>query len=300
MLRGTVFNLQRYSIQDGPGIRTTVFLKGCPLSCAWCHNPEGIRRAPEIIVQENRCLACAECRSACPVGSSEGAAGPMTTGYPQCTVCGACVSACPTEARRQVGRDVEPADLMREILRDRVFFEESCGGVTFSGGEPLHQPEFLLSMLRLCKDHGIHTTVDTCGLAAPERLMEAARLVDLFLFDLKLMDNTLHEHFTGCSNRLILHNLQFLAREHGNIWLRVPVIPGVNDSDENLRATAEYAKEIRPRRVNLLPYHGTGAAKARRVGFARGLSEVEPPSAHFMNSARSVFERAGLMTQIGG
>lgn len=300
MHRGTIFNLQRYSIQDGPGIRTTVFLKGCPLRCAWCHNPEGIRREPEIVVQENHCLSCAECRRVCPLGSQKEGARTLDTHDPRCGFCGACVAVCPTKARQQIGRDVEGAELMQQILRDRVFFEESGGGVTFSGGEPFHQTEFLLSMLRACKEQGIHTTVDTCGLTALSALMRAAPFTDLFLYDLKLMDDVLHRRHTGSSNQAILENLRALSRGHENIWLRVPVIPGVNDSEDNLRETARFAASLRLRHVNLLPYHRNGTAKSRRVGAVCALPETVPPSEQAMASARGIFEKAGLVTKIGG
>ena len=309
MESGIVFNIQKYSIQDGPGIRTTVFLKGCPLDCWWCHNPESQSPEPEITVIEGRCMRCGECRKVCvrgpvrpPVlgGGAGGTRGPA--GEPAaCTLCGKCVEACPTGARQMVGRRMNAAEVLAEVLKDRVFYEESGGGVTFSGGEPLRQPRFLQALLQACRDAGLHTAVDTCGFAPKEDLLAAAPLADLFLYDLKFMDESRHARFTGASNVSILDNLRALGDIHGNIWIRVPIIPGLNDSARELEALARCAASVPGvRQVNVLPYHGAGAYKSPRVGRAYRLQETAPPSPEYMEDVAARFRGHGLSVRIGG
>jgi len=301
MRRGLIFNVQRYSVQDGPGIRTTVFLKGCPLRCAWCHNPEGIARGREILVLESRCVACGECRRVCPHGLTAPGTGVLPAGDARCLFCGKCVAACPSGARQMAGREVTVAELLEELLRDRVFYEESGGGVTFSGGEPLAQPEFLLALLRACKARGLHTAVDTCGLASRRELLAIAPFTDLFLYDLKLMDDTRHRRFTGTSNAVILENLQALTQVHNQVWIRVPFVPGINDSPADLEATANFARRFESvRQVNLLPYHRNGLSKSYRAGRQTALADTPSPSAETMSQAREIFQMAGLKTLIGG
>lgn len=298
---GLVFNIQKYSVQDGPGIRTTVFLKGCPLCCAWCHNPEGIAPGRQIVVVESRCIACGECREACPFAESIGGDGVLSTRGDACTLCEECVDACPTGARQVVGKEMGVEDILDAVLRDRVFYEESGGGVTFSGGEPLMQPEFLRAALEACRAQGIHTAVDTCGFARADLLLGIAPLTDLFLFDLKFIDNTKHRHYCGVSNVSILENLRRLSQVHENLWLRVPVIPGVNDSDADLDAVAHFALSIpRVRQINLLPYHKTGLQKFRRLGETYELEDVQPPSAESMHRAINKFRALGLAARAGG
>ena len=289
---GVVSNIQKYSIQDGPGIRTTVFLKGCPLDCWWCHNPEGRSPKPEIVVIESRCIRCGECIKACPHACSP---------REPCKVCGACVDACPTGARQAVGKRMSADEVFDEIVKDGIFYDESEGGVTFSGGEPLMQPKFLKALLVKCRSKGIHSAVDTCGYAPAEILMDIAPLADLFLYDLKLMDEARHHEYTGVSNSLILENLRLLGQAHGNIWIRVPIIPGVNDGADQLEALARFAASIQGvRQVNLLPYHTPGVPKFRRLGQAYRLADVKPPSADFMESAVAKFHAYGLKTRSGG
>jgi pyruvate formate lyase activating enzyme len=289
---GVVSNIQKYSIQDGPGIRTTVFLKGCPLDCWWCHNPEGRSPKFEIVVVETRCIRCGECVKACPHACSPAV---------PCELCGACVEACPTGARQAVGKRISVDDVFAEIVKDGIFYDESAGGVTFSGGEPLMQPHFLKGLLEKCRSKGIHTAIDTCGYAPAETLMALAPLVDLFLYDLKLMEEARHIEYTGVSNRLILENLKSLGQVHDNIWIRIPIIPGVNDTEDQLEALARFAASIPVvRRVNLLPYHTTGVAKFRRLGQAYRLADVRPPSAGFMEAAVEKFRAFGLKTTSGG
>lgn len=300
MSSGLVFNIQRYSLHDGPGIRTTVFLKGCPLCCSWCHNPEGIAPRKELLVVESRCIACGQCRSACPFGETLGGGVVLPTRNEPCTYCGACVEACPTGARQMVGREMTVGEVMGEILKDRIFHEESAGGVTFSGGEPLRQPEFLLGLLEACHAQGIRTALDTCGFGCTDHLLTAARLSEVVLYDLKLMDDARHREHTGVSNRPILENLKALDEIHRNIWIRIPVVPGVNDDEGNFQAIARFVTDLHGvRQVNLLPYHATGVQKHRRLGGHYSLGEVRPPSPERLQQAVELFRAAGLTTRVG-
>ena len=298
---GLVFDVQRFSLQDGPGIRTTVFLKGCPLACQWCHNPEGMTGAPEILVTPERCIACGACADACPHGLPSGNAGGWVLPRELCEACGMCADACPTGARRLVGRDLTVEEVVEAATRDRVFHEQSGGGVTFSGGEPLRQADFVIACLDALRAVGIHVAVDTCGLVEREDLLRAAASTDLFLYDLKHMDPGAHAELAGATNDRILANLEALAEVHDEIWVRVPVIPGLNDDPLNLRRTAEFAAALPSvRKVSLLPYHELGAQKRSRIGAeASGLSSSTPP-ADRMRDIAAVFEDAGLSTTIGG
>lgn len=301
MQSGTVFNIQKFSVQDGPGIRTTVFLKGCPLCCVWCHNPEGMSPRRELIFVADRCLVCGQCREVCPLGAAAPGTGPLPLHQDGCGLCAACVAACPAEARQMAGREMTVQEVMAEILQDRVFYEDSLGGVSFSGGEPLMQPQFLRALLEASRAAGLHTVVDTCGFAPQQHLLALATLTDLFLFDLKLMDDARHRAVTGVSNVPILENLQALDQMHDNIWIRVPVIPGINDGRDDLEAIARFAASIRGvRQVNLLPYHKSGLQKRRRLGHAGAQDDRQPPSAGQMEMAADIFRASGLTAKVGG
>jgi len=299
-LAGTVFNVQRASFHDGPGIRTTVFLKGCPLRCPWCHNPEGMAHAPEVLVSAGRCLGCGSCAAACPrtggplpAGSALGSAG--------CTACRRCADACPTGAREVAGQEVTVSGVLREALRDRIIYDESGGGVTFSGGEPLAQPEFLMGCLDACRGAELHVAVDTCGFASRAVVLAAADRADLLLWDLKVLDPGAHLSLTGVPLRPILDNLEAAAGLGTPIWLRIPVIPGVNDDEATMRAAAHIAA-VNPavRRVSLLPFHRTADGKRARLGQSRAMGGVEPPMEARMRELAGVVERAGVAVSLGG
>lgn len=288
----------RYSIHDGPGIRTVVFLKGCPLTCWWCHNPEGQDAAREIVFFQSKCQRCGRCLAVCP----HQAICPETfrTLRDRCVVCGACVDACRAGARGSAGRTITVSELLAEIKRDTIFYDESGGGVTFSGGEPLVQAVFLKEALAGCKALRIHTAVDTCGYAPRETLLSVCDYVDLFLFDLKVMDDGRHQRYTGVSNALILENLRLLDDLGRDIAIRVPLIPGLNDDEENLRKTAEFVSSLkRVPCVHLLPYHEIGVDKHARLGKAY-LVDAKPPEESHIEASRGVLADYGLVCHIGG
>ena len=286
---GLIFNIQRFSLHDGPGLRSTVFMKGCPLHCEWCHNPESQSPRQEFVRMRHRCMRCERC-------SEEELANPVVSGRGLEDV-----ELCPTGALQAVGQTMEPAELVTTVLRDRIFFDESQGGVTFSGGEPLLQAAFVVECLRRLKDEGVHTALDTCGFARWPDLRDAAAEAALVLYDLKLMDDARHRAATGVSNQIILDNLQALAEVHDNIWIRVPVIPGVNDDAANLDATAAFLERLPGiRHVDLLPYHATGEAKFERVGIGYALGGTTPPTSERLDTLAAHFRARGLTANIGG
>jgi pyruvate formate lyase activating enzyme len=301
MHTGLIFNIQKYSIHDGPGIRTTVFLKGCPLECWWCHNPESHSTEQDLTVIAGRCAQCGECWEVCPQREFRRERVLPPVDHAHCLRCGECVAACPTGARQLVGRRMTVAETLAEILQDRIFYDESGGGVTLSGGEPLLQLPFVTELLAACRAEDVHTTLDTCGFARREDLLTVAPLTGLFLYDVKLLDDQRHRQYTGVSNAVILENLQALSVVHDNIWIRVPIIPGVNDDAANLDATANFVAALRGvRQVTLLPYHGHGAHKAERLGRSSRLGAVTTPSTEHLETMADRFRAVGLQTRTGG
>ncbi len=295
-----IFNLQRFSTHDGPGIRTTVFLKGCPLHCWWCHNPESQSPKPELLLRENRCIRCGACIEVCEPHAISWQADRIVTDQAKCDDCGACVTTCVAEAREMAGQEKTVAQVLAEVERDLAFYDESGGGVTFSGGEPLQQRAFLLELLRACKEKEIHTAVDTCGYATWHAFDSIRPYVDLFLYDLKLMDEARHERCTGVSNRLILENLRTLAGQGHKVVVRVPVIPGITDDDENICQIGAFVSTLPVLRLDLLPYHNIAAGKYNRLHRDYALPEVQPPTAAQMEQIAETLRVLGLRVKIGG
>ena len=300
MRTGLVFNVQKYSIHDGPGIRTTVFFKGCPLTCPWCHNPESQARKPFVHYDRNRCLGCEACVRACPHGALSRDTTGILTQPDRCDGSARCAEVCPAEARRLVGRSVTVPDLMAEIEQDRPFYQESGGGVTFSGGEPLLQWKFLVDMLQACGKHRIHRAVDTSGFCSPHVLSQVAEHTDLFLYDLKLMDPRLHLRLTGVPLDPILDNLERLLSWGAKVRIRIPLIPGVT-SDASIARTRELLASLPAiDGVNLLPFHRSARDKHQKFGMPWLLEcDEEIPRDQVEAWAGAIAER-GLKVAVGG
>ncbi len=262
-----IFNLQQFSTEDGPGIRTTVFLKGCPLRCPWCHNPEGLRPGPDLMWYDVRCLGLKDCLKACPEKALNLGPEGMQIDRGRCTLCGKCRDACPTGALEIIGRCFTPEELVSELLKDQVFYQTSGGGVTFSGGEPMMQTNFLSQILPRCKEAGVHVALDTSGAVSWERYEKILPWADLILFDLKLMDEERHRRATGLSNAMILENARRLAAAGKPMWIRTPVIPGYTDDSENIRWIGDFIQEALPtvQRWDLLAYTNLGQPKYHRL-----------------------------------
>ena len=300
MTTGIIFNIQRYSIHDGPGIRTTVFLKGCPLSCWWCHNPEGQQDGQEIIFWENRCLGCGKCYEHCPSEAIQMKHRKPVTDKTRCLLCGECSQVCPAQAREILGIKMTVGEVIKEVEKDLVFYEESGGGVTFSGGEPLRQIKFLNDLLDCCRQRGIHTAVDTCGYLSWEVLEKAAPKVNLFLYDLKLMDSRKHQKYTGVTNEIILENLKRLSLGHHNIYIRLPFISGISDDTQNIKELGRFLSPLNIAQVNLLPYHEIAVDKYYRLNKPYRLSQTKPHSEKILVKISEALKVFGLKVKIGG
>jgi pyruvate formate lyase activating enzyme len=303
MITGLTFNIQQFSIEDGPGIRTTVFLKGCPLRCAWCHNPEGLRPTPELMWYDVRCIGARECMKVCPVGQDDGLIGQddilsykgaltltpqgMKIDRERCDVCGACAQACPAAALDVIGRHWTPDGLMHELLKDQIFYETSGGGITFSGGEPMMQVDFLGQVLPRCREAGLHVALDTCGAAAWEKYERVLPWVDLVLLDLKIMDAERHKTATGASNDIILENARRIAAKGKPMWIRTPVIPGYTDDLANIVSIARFIRDALPtvQRWDLLAYTNLGRPKYHRLDRPYLLEDTPLLTRHEMESA---------------
>lgn len=300
MTTGLISNIQKFSTHDGPGIRTTVFMKGCPLRCAWCHNPETQTSGPEIVWFEDKCIGCMTCIDACPMSAlTKGGAG-IRIDSEKCDHCGKCAEACPSLALERLGREMSVAELMKEVAKDEPFYDQSHGGVTLSGGEPLLQDAFAEDFLKACKRKGYHIAVDTCG-AVPWRAIERVLpYVDLFLYDVKLLDNAKHERYTQAPNKLILSNLRRLAVLCADIWIRMPLIPGINDDPIHIHHVGELVCELGLKEVFLLPYHKMARAKYERLHLPYSLSSLEDPTEDVIAPLAGILRDQGLNVHIGG
>ena len=301
-MTGRVFDIKRYSIHDGPGIRTTVFLKGCSLRCLWCHNPESVDPGPELMHWPSRCVRCYSCVEACPKGAiAKDADGAVIVDRAKCDLCGRCAEACLYDAMQIVGREMSIEDVLGEVEKDKVFYDQSGGGVTLSGGDPFVQSAFAEALLDGCRARGIRTAVDTAGFSRNGVLDRIASKADLILYDLKCMDDARHKELTGVSNVPIIENLKRLAAGRTEVWVRIPLVSGVNDDDDNIRRTIAFLSSLKTiRRVGILPYHAGGLEKARRIGRENNFRKFETPSEERIAAIEGAFREAGFEVRRGG
>ena len=276
MKTATIFDIERNSYVDGPGIRTTVFFKGCNLRCAWCHNPESQIARPQMMFYKNKCTGCGKCKEKCP------------NHLESCELCGKCTIYCPHDARDICGKEYTVDEVMREILKDKVFYENSGGGVTFSGGECMLQIDFLEAILKECKNNGVHTAVDTAGHVPYERFERILPYTDLFLYDIKCFDSEKHKQYTGVGNELILENLKRLLATDKSVWIRIPIIPTVNDTEEEIRSIRSFLLSCgTPEKVELLPYHAMGEHKYAAIG--KKVKMFSVPSEEKIRQLKNIF-----------
>jgi pyruvate formate lyase activating enzyme len=298
-LTGTVFNIQRYSIDDGPGVRTTVFLKGCPLTCLWCSNPESQCGLPEVTYRYTSCKRCGTCVKVCPAQAVTLTDDGVHIDRAECTLCEECVKNCVPEALKISGKKMTVDEVFKVVKKDADYYEASGGGVTASGGEILTQADFVTALFKRCKEAGYHTNADTSGFGDPAALEKILEYSDLVFFDLKHMDPVKHREYCGTSNDLILSNLNLVVKKGVPVVIRVPLIPGYNNSDENLRALAETVSKItKDSVVNLLPYHRYGANKYRMIDMVYRLESVPELTQDELTKAKEIIESDGLKCEI--
>lgn len=302
--KSLIFDIKRYAINDGPGIRITLFMKGCPLSCVWCHNPEGIAPGKEKLYTRKKCIGCQTCVDACPNQALHWTELGIVTNPQLCTFCGKCAGVCPTLAMELSGKTYSVSALMQEIEKETVFMDRSEGGVTFCGGEPLMHPALLLALLKQCGAAGIHRAVDTTLFARPEIVREVMDYTDLFLVDLKQMDSEKHRLYCGVPNELILSNLRMIAEADKDFFVRIPLIEGINADEENLRRSALFLAGLPWHRktVNLLLYHDIGKGKHEKLGtiYNPGAISMATPSLHTQELAVAIFREQGIAAVVGG
>ncbi len=299
-----ITSIQKYSIHDGDGIRTTVFFKGCPLSCAWCHNPETQDYNKQPLVHQERCVGCGNCKLACPHKAIHLENGKAETDFSLCSACGTCTDYCNLNLREIIGKEYGIDELVKELRKDEMFYEESGGGVTLSGGEVMTSDmDYVEALCKKLKRLGITITIDTCGFAPYENFERLLPYVDTFLYDIKAMDSEIHKKYVGVDNSLILSNLEKLSKAGARIYIRIPTITGVNADQDSMLAIIQYLqdKRIHAAQVNLLPYHNTGSVKYEKIGLTYEGSELGRPSEEQMQAFKKLFQQNGFQnTKIGG
>ena len=298
---GLISHVQKYSTKDGPGIRDTVFLKGCPLGCLWCSNPELIRPYPDLLHTRSKCVSCGACIDVCPHQAlSFGSDNVIVIDRDKCTVCGECAAACPEGAFELIGKEISVDELTAELLKDEIFYQTSGGGVTFSGGEPLYQAGFVRQVAEQVKSVGIHTALDTAGEVSWCRFEEVLDVIDLILYDIKTADRALHKRLTGRDNDLILANARLLAGRDIPLHIRLVMVPGVNDGLDDIKARMEFIAELDTvKQINLLPYHRYGVGKYARLGLDYPLGDLPEYSDEQIEELRSCIVDYGIPVAIG-
>ncbi len=294
--QGIVFEIQRWSTNDGPGIRTVVFLKGCPLSCLWCANPESWVMKPQIAIFPDKCTNCRYCEEACPQAVALPAAENGFNNRIDCIACGQCLEACYSNARELIGKHMTTGEVIKQIKKDMIFYTQSGGGITLSGGEPLLQPEFVRSILRECNVLGLSTIIETCGYFSWEENKDILKQMKLIFLDIKHMDTEIHKCITGTSNKKILENACKISQEKIPLVIRIPIIPSINDSIVNIKATAKFVREnlVNALGIELLPYHELGKGKYKSLGLKYNLDDIKPPDNNEMERLKTIIRETGI------
>ena len=297
MIKGTIFNIQKFCIHDGDGIRTCVFLKGCPLRCIWCHNPESYEKSPTLSFKKSRCSVCGKCLADCPARSVGN--GILNIDRTRCTACGKCVGICLNDANEIIGKEITADEVLDEVMKDKIFYDTSDGGITVTGGEPSFQPGFTKELLRLSKEAGISIAIETCGIGSREFYKEAADMGTTFLFDIKCIDPVRHSEFTGADNKHILSNLLYLMDRGADIIIRIPLIPDCNDSDDDIAQLADFLNKNngRYRYAEIMPYHVLGSAKAVNAGITSAYIHDNASEAE-ISRWRSLFASHGAEVRV--
>jgi pyruvate formate lyase activating enzyme len=298
---GIIFDIKRYAVHDGPGIRTTVFLKGCVLACPWCHNPEGKIKNPQFMWKKNKCIQCKTCVNACPNTALSFSGDTLHIDTTACDFCRICVEHCPSQALEIVGMNMSVPQVIKEIEKDILFYDQSKGGVTFSGGEPLMQPDFLYNLLKACKTKEIHTAVDTSGYAKLDTFSKISKYTDLFLYDIKMIDNESHIKYTGVSNTHILKNLMWITTQSDSeVIIRIPIIPGVNDTKKHITDIGEFISSLPVKKVDILLYHKAGISKGIYLIPPVHPFQCETISADTLTMIKEKFNTFNIESTIGG
>jgi pyruvate formate lyase activating enzyme len=301
MSESLIFDIKRYAINDGPGIRVVVFFKGCNMHCAWCHNPESISSKVEKMYAPAKCIKCGSCVEACPENAITLKPDGIITDPELCKMCGKCAEVCPTKAIEMSGKVMSVNEIMDIIEKERIFFDQSGGGVTFSGGEPLVHTKMLIRLLDECGKRGIHRAVDTAGNVSTETILDVARRTDLFLYDVKMIDSDLHKKWINSGNEKILYNLRAIAKAGKQIIIRIPLIGGVNDTNKNIELTAKFIEELAGEKklVHLLPYHAIAENKYMKLGKADDFEKLKEPDKETIERAIAKFGEYGIMASMG-